>query len=114
MIIFKKNKLNDIEEEAIILDFLIRNKTKITYAFDLDDISKGTGIKNLTHARLSKIENVEYVELYGKIFYTYMSIEEKFQRALDRLVKKGKIKEEIKDGTKLYSYNDDLCEDCKT
>lgn len=114
MIIHKKNKLNEIEDESVILDFLIRNKTKNTYAFDLDGISKGVGIKNLTHTRLSKIENVEYVELYGKIWYTYMSIEEKFQRSLDRLVKNGKIKEEIKDGTKLYNCNDDLCEDDKT
>lgn len=114
MIIPKKNRLNDIEDEAMILYFLIRNKTKNTYAFDLDDISKGTGIKNITHAILSKIENVEYVELYGKIWYTYMSIEEKFHRALDQLIKEGKIKEEVKDGTKLYSYNNDICEDCKT
>lgn len=103
MIMRKKNRLSDIDDEVIILDFLLRNKTKDTYAFDLEDISKGTGIKNITHQRLSKIENIEYVELYGKIWYTYMSIEEKFQRALNNLVKEGKIKEEIKDGTKLYS-----------
>jgi len=98
----KRNKLSDIEEEIIILDFLMKNKTKDTCAFNLEDISKGTGIKNLTHERLSRIENIEYVELYGKIWYTYMSIEEKFQRALNTLIKEGKIKEEIKDGISIY------------
>ncbi len=109
MIMRKKNRLSDIDDEVKILDFLLRNKTKNTYAFDLDGISKGTSLKNITHEKLSKIENVEYVELYGKIWYTCMSIEEKFQRALNRLVKEGKVKEEIKDGTKLYSSNDDIC-----
>lgn len=80
----------------------MRIKTKDAYAFDLDEISKETGIKNLTHARLSRIDNIEYAECHGKTRYTYVSIEEKFQKALDQLVKEGKIKEEAKDGTKMY------------
>lgn len=98
----KRKKWNDTEEEVLILDFLLRNKTKNTYAFNLEDISKGTGIKNLTHTRISKIDNVEYVEYREKIYYTCMNTKEKFQIALDQLVKEGKIKEEIKDGIKLY------------
>ena len=102
MTAYKRDKLSDIEYEVKILDFLMRNKTKDTYAFNLDDISKGTKIKNLTHERLSKIENIECVKLYGKMWYTYMSTKEKFQNAIDQLVKEGKLKEDIKDGVKLY------------
>lgn len=102
MNIFKRNKMSEIEENIKILDFLIRNKTKETYAFSIGEISKGAGIRNITHSRLLNIENIEYVELYGKIWYTYMGTQEQFQRVLDILIEEGKVKEAIKDGIKTY------------
>ena len=108
--IFRKDKIKEIEENVKILDFITRNKTKSTYAFALDEISNGTGIKNLTHERLLKIENIVFTECYGQIYYTYISIEEQFQDSLDRLVKNGKIKEEItKDGIKVYKATENGC-----
>ena len=85
----------------------MRNQTKDAYAFSLDEIIKGTKIKRLTHERLIEIPEIVPClakdKKNDKMWYAYESMEKQFHDILDEMVKKGKIKEIIKDDKTFYS-----------
>lgn len=97
------------EEISKIFDFFMRNQNDTDrYAFSIDDIIRYTGIKNLAHEKLIEIKEIVFSN-YEKNginkWYRYESIERQFQKVLDEFAKDGLIKEEIKDGIKVYSSN---------
>ncbi len=97
------------EEVSRIFDFFTRNQNNTdSYAFSIDEIIRHTGIENLTHEKLIQIKEIIFSN-YEKNgidkWYRYESIEKQTKKAIDGLVKDGLIKEEIKGGTKVYTYN---------
>ena len=95
-----------LDEISKIYDFFMRNQNDTDmYAFSIDEIKKETGLKNLTHEKLIEIKEIvvcHYKKHDTNKWYRYENMEKQFQDALNHLVKKGLIKEEIKDGTKIY------------
>jgi hypothetical protein len=74
-------------------------------AFSIDEIIKYTDIRNLTHEKLMKLEEiVTYIYEKNGInkWYRYESIEKQVRCAMGELVKDGLLKEEFKNGKMVY------------
>ena len=97
------SKINKIDEEVIVLDFLIRNQTNEEYAFDIDEIRRGTNIETLKHKNIIKIKDVDCRIVNKKIYYYYKTFKVQVQEVIDELVKDGKLKSATVNGVIKYS-----------
>jgi seryl-tRNA synthetase len=73
-------KLTNDEEDKKIIKYIKANKTKETYAFSRDELSKGTGISidHLPYTTIIKISGIRFILLNGKLFFTIPTMKERF------------------------------------
>lgn len=100
-----KLKSRKLEENAEVVNFLMKNRK---LAYDIDELRDILKIPGLADEQLQKERDIEwiYIETYKRFFYMYKPVEIQFKESLDWLVKEGKIKEEIIYGVKKYSTID--------
>ena len=84
--------MNEIEkvERKLKIEMFLKEHRK--FAYDLDELSKLTGLKNLTHKELFHIEDIERAtDKDGTTYYHYKPLIQQLQECLDQLVGEGKI-----------------------
>jgi hypothetical protein len=94
-------KLTNKDEDEKIIKYINSHKTKNTYAFSRENISEATGIplSTLPYTTIVKIPNVRFVLLYGKLWFTTVTLKEKSMEFL----KIGKSRRRLKNGKKVLS-----------
>lgn len=81
-------KLTNDEEDKKIIKYIKTNKTKETYAFSRDELSKGTGIPidHLPYTTIIKISGIRFILLNGKLLFTIPTMKERFLKFVENRV----------------------------
>lgn len=94
-------KLTNKDEDEKIIKYINSHKTKDAYCFSREDISNATGIpiSTLPYTTIVKIPNVRFVLLYGKLWFTTVTLKER----LIEILKFYKSRRRVKNGKKVLS-----------
>lgn len=92
--------ISKIDREAIVLDFLIRNRK---LAYPLDELQVSTNINDLNHKELIKFKDIECRIVNEVYYYMYVPFEVRLKETLHELVEDNKIKMTTIDGITKYS-----------
>jgi len=93
-------KINKIDREVLVLDFLMRNKE---YAYDIDEIQKSTNIGDMEHEEIIEFKDVECRTINDMFYYKYVPFETQVKEVVEQLVKDNEIKLTTINGVTKYS-----------
>lgn len=99
----KKLKSQELEENAVVINFLIKCRKEHDIAYTIEEMIELLKLPGLSNKQLSKekdIQSVKYKD--GKTYYFYETVEMQFKELLERMAKEGKIKMTVVDGIEKY------------
>lgn len=99
----KKLKSQELEENAAVLNFLIKCRREHYTAYTIEEMIELLKLPDLSNKQLSKekdIQSVEYKD--GKTYYFYETVSMQFEELLERMTKEGKIKKTVINSIEKY------------
>lgn len=98
-----KLKSQLLEENAMVLNFLIKCRKEHDIAYTIEEMRESLKLPDLSDKQLSKekdIQSIKYKD--GKTYYFYETPEMQFKELLERMAKEGKIKKTVVDNIEKY------------
>lgn len=98
-----KLRSQELEENAMVLNFLIKFRNKRDMAYTIEEIRKLLKLPDLSDKQLSKEKKIRSIKHKdGKTYYFYDTLEIQLKELLERMVKEGKIKKTVVRGIEKY------------